>query len=200
MNYKKKISELNKNYWETKYLNNSTGWDIGEISTPLEVYFNQITDKNIDILIPGAGNSYEAEYLHKNKFKTVDIIDIASQPLQNLKNRVVNFPKENLIHNNFFNHAKKYDLIVEQTFFCALHPESRKAYVEKMASLLKENGKIAGLLFDFELTQEGPPFGGSYEEYLKLFSPFFQIKVLDRCYNSIKPRFGRELFFIFEKK
>ena len=199
MIYKKKISELSKNYWETKYLNNSTGWDIGEISKPLEVYFNQITDKNIDILIPGAGNSYEAEYLHKNKFKAVDIIDIASQPLQNLKNRVVSFPKENLIYNNFFNHSKKYDLIVEQTFFCALHPEIRNEYAEKMASLLKEKGKIVGLLFDFELTEEGPPFGGSFDEYVKLFSPFFQIKVLDRCYNSIKPRFGRELFFIFEK-
>lgn len=200
MNYKKKISDLNKKYWETKYLNDSTGWDIGEISKPLEVYFNQITDKNIDILIPGAGNSYEAEYLHKNKFKTVDIIDIASQPLQNLKNRVLSFPKENLIHNNFFNHSKKYDLIIEQTFFCALHPESRNAYVEKMASLLNEHGKIVGLFFDFKLTEEGPPFGGSYEEYSKLFSRFFQIKVLERCYNSIKPRFGRELFFIFEKK
>ena len=89
---------------------------------------------------------------------------------------------------------------MEQTFFCALDPVLRKKYVEKMADLLKENGKLAGLLFDFELTAEGPPFGGSSEEYLQLFTHYFTSKKLERCYNSIKPRSGRELFFIFEKK
>ena len=69
-----------------------------------------------------------------------------------------------------------------------------------MYSLLEEKGKLIGLFFDFKLTEEGPPFGGSLNEYLKLFSTHFNIKTLERCHNSIKPRFGRELFFIFEKK
>ena len=69
-----------------------------------------------------------------------------------------------------------------------------------MHSLLSPKGKIVGLLFNFPLTQEGPPFGGSKEEYLTLFSEKFTIKKLEKAYNSIKPRAGRELFFIFEKK
>jgi thiopurine S-methyltransferase len=200
MIYKTKINDLNKTYWENKYKNNLTGWDIGGISLPLKTYFEQITTKDIDILIPGAGNSYEAEYLHTNSFKSVDVIDIATQPLKNLKARVASFPKENLIQKNFFNHTKKYDLIVEQTFFCSLHPDARVEYAQKMANLLKKQGKLIGLFFDFELTEQGPPFGGSFIEYTKLFTPYFNIKILERCYNSIKPRFGRELFFIFEKK
>ena len=200
MIYRKNSSELNKTYWETKYTNKSTGWDIGSISTPLEAYFSQLSTNDINILIPGAGNSYEAEYLHHQKFKTVDVIDIASQPLQNLKYRVPTFQAENLIQNDFFKHSKKYNLIIEQTFFCALHPENRVNYAQKMIDLLEDNGKLVGLLFDYELTENGPPFGGCLDEYLELFSPYFHIKVLERCYNSIKPRFGRELFFIFEKK
>ena len=95
---------------------------------------------------------------------------------------------------------KTFDLVIEQTFFCALNPELRSNYVSKMETLLNPNGKIAGLLFDFPLTEAGPPFGGSENEYLKLFSEKFNIKTLEKAYNSIKPRKDTELFFIFEKK
>lgn len=200
MNYKKNNNDLHKNYWEQKYTIEDTRWDLGTISTPLEVYFNQLTNKELKILVPGAGNSYEAEYLHTQRFTNIDVIDIAQQPLINFKKRVPSFPENNLIQKDFFNHTKKYDLIIEQTFFCALHPSLRKKYVEKMASLLENNGKLVGLLFDFELTDDGPPFGGNLDEYLHLFSTHFDIKTLDRCHNSIKPRFSTELFFIFEKK
>jgi len=104
-----------------------------------------------------------------------------------------------LIQKDFFNHTKKYDLIIEQTFFCALHPSLRKKYVKKMASLLEKKGKLVGLLFDFELTTQGPPFGGSKAEYQKRFSKYFKIKVLEKSHNSIKSRSERELFAIFEK-
>ncbi|MDX1334071.1 MAG: SAM-dependent methyltransferase, partial [Robiginitalea sp.] len=93
-----------------------------------------------------------------------------------------------------------FDLVLEHTFFCALPPDLRPQYAEKMAGLLKKGGKLAGLLFDFPLTEEGPPFGGSREEYLRLFEPFFEIRILEEARNSIPPRAGRELFFIFEKK
>ena len=93
-----------------------------------------------------------------------------------------------------------FELVIEQTFFCALHPDLRKNYVESMHKILKENGKLAGLFFDFPHTEKGPPFGGNKEEYRKLFQTHFHITTLERSYNSIKPRQGKELFFIFEKK
>lgn len=200
MNYKKSSKELQQSYWENQYKNDAIGWDIGAVSTPLEVYFNQLTTKELAILIPGAGNSYEAEYLYNQGFKNVDVVDFALLPLKNLKKRVPSFPEKQLIQKDFFVHDKKYDLIVEQTFFCALDPTLRTKYVEKMHDLLTNEGKLIGLFFDVELTAEGPPFGGSLKEYLQLFSNRFNIKVLDKCHNSIKPRLGSELFFIFEKK
>ena len=193
-------NNLNKAYWEHKYENQKTGWDIGYISTPLKLYIDQLTNKNLKILIPGAGNGYEIEYLYNNGFTNLTVVDIAEQPLLNIKNRIPDFPKERLIHQDFFNHTKKYDLILEQTFFCALDPSLRKNYATKMSEILNIDGKIAGLLFNFELTQDGPPFGGDKETYLYLFNNIFEIKILEECYNSIKPRQGRELFFIFEKK
>jgi thiopurine S-methyltransferase len=192
--------DLNKEFWDAKYEQNKTGWDIGEISTPIKTYINQINNTHQHILIPGAGNGHEVEYLFYNGFKNISVLDISKQPLENLKSRL---PKKNnidFIHSNFFDINLKFDLIIEQTFFCALDPKDRENYVNKMYDLLNTNGKLVGLLFDFELTNEGPPFGGSIIEYIQLFYAKFNIKVFEKCYNSIKPREGRELFFIFEKK
>ena len=55
--------KLNSDYWENRYKTNEISWDAGTITTPLKEYIDQIEDKSIKILIPGAGNSYEFEYL-----------------------------------------------------------------------------------------------------------------------------------------
>ncbi|WP_353889059.1 methyltransferase domain-containing protein [uncultured Flavobacterium sp.] len=187
------------NYWEERYQNNEIGWDVGAITTPLKDYIDQITDKSIRILIPGAGNGYEFDYLIKKGFFNVYVVDIAASPLKNIAERNPDF-EGNLIHSDFFKINETFDLVIEQTFFCAIPPSMRAEYMTKMHQLLNKNGKIVGLLFDFPLSNEGPPFGGSADEYLNLFSEKFKIKILNKAYNSIKPRQDKELFFIFEKK
>lgn len=191
--------KMNKDYWEDRYKSNEIGWDVGEITTPLKEYIDQIENKELKILIPGAGNGHEFDYLIEKGFSNITVIDIAEQPLESIKKRNPRYTK-NFIQDDFFNLNKTFDLVIEQTFFCALNPELRAKYVKQMHSLLEENGKIVGLFFDFPLTEAGPPFGGSKKEYLNLFSKKFNIKTLERAHNSIKPRKDKELFFIFEKK
>lgn len=192
--------KLNSDYWENRYKTNEISWDAGTITTPIKEYIDQIEDKSIKILIPGAGNSYEFEYLLNNGFQNVYVLDFAQSPLDNIKERVSHCNENQLIKSDFFEHNETYDLILEQTFFCAIDPSLRGDYVAKMKSLLNTNGKIAGLLFQFPLTDVGPPFGGSKSEYLALFQNDFEVKTLETAYNSIKPRQGNELFFIFTKK
>ena len=181
-------------YWTQRYQASNTPWDIGHPSIPLTAYFQTLVNKEAKILIPGAGNAYEAEWLWNNGYNNTYVIDIAKEPLKNLQDRVPGIPSKHLILGDFFELEERYDLIVEQTFFCALSPELREAYTEKMAKLLKPTGHLVGLLFDFELTDQGPPFGGNQSEYLPLFSKHFKVNKLERCYNSIKPRQGSELF------
>ncbi len=195
---KKNENNLDKDYWENRYSNVQIGWDIGYPSTPIKTYIDQLEDKSLRILIPGAGNSYEAEYLWNKGFKNVYVLDIAMQPLDHLYDRIVDFPKAQLLNINFFDLDNHFDLILEQTFFCALNPSLRQSYVDKMNDLLQSNGKLVGLLFNFELTVSGPPFGGSISEYTYLFNELFEIKILEPAINSIKERQGKELFFIFE--
>lgn len=187
-------------YWNKRYEDKNMGWDIGHLSTPLKEYFDQLANKDLKILIPGGGNSYEAEYLHKNGFTNVYVVDISEIALQNFKKRVKKFPSEKILHANFFKIQDQFDLIIEQTFFCALEPSLRDEYVSKMHQLLKPDGKLVGLLFNFPLTENGPPFGGSETEYKKRFAPFFNMKVMETAYNSIPERAGNELFVILQKK
>lgn len=189
-----------KSYWSKAYLETDTRWDIGTVSPPLAAYIDSFQNKNANVLIPGAGNAHEAAYLHRKGYQNTHILDIVEAPIEGFRKKHPDFPKDQLHCQNFFEHNGNYDLILEQTFFCALPVAMRQAYVKKCHDLLNQNGLLVGLLFDFELTDVGPPFGGDSEGYKKLFEPYFELHVLAPCYNSIKPRLGRELFIIFEKK
>jgi SAM-dependent methyltransferase len=187
-------------YWNNRYLQGETGWDIGYVSTPLKDYFDQLGRKDLKILIPGGGNSYEAEYLFEKGFTNVYVLDISVVALQNFQKRVPDFPSEQLLHQDFFDLQDTFDLIAEQTFFCALNPSERSRYVLKMHSLLKDGGKLAGLLFCIPLNDDRPPFGGNESEYRKLFSEHFNIEIMETAYNSIPERAGNELFIKLRKK
>ena len=66
-----------KEYWTNRYTEQNTGWDIGYPSTPIKNYIDQLENKDIKVLIPGAGNAYEAEYIYNMGFKNVFVLDIS---------------------------------------------------------------------------------------------------------------------------
>lgn len=194
-------NNLDAGYWNERYRSHQTGWDIGAVSTPLKEYIDQLPDKNLSILIPGCGNSYEAAYLLEQGFNHVTVIDIAAELTASLAEKFKGRAGHQLtiITGDFFALEGEYDLVLEQTFFCALDPTLRSAYVSKMFGLLKPGGRLAGVLFNRDFPG-GPPFGGHSEEYRKLLGSLFQLRTLAPCYNSIPPRAGSEVFIIAEKK
>lgn len=193
------MKELDEAYWSERYQEGQTGWDIGYASPQL-IDFATSFPTETRILIPGAGNAYEAEALWKMGYTNIFVIDLAKEPLEALKSRVPDFPSSQLIQGNFFDLQDQFELILEQTFFCALSPTLRPNYVEHMHQLLAPGGKLGGLLFNFPLTEAGPPFGGSEEEYRDLFESKFTIHNLLTSNLSIGPREGKEFFFELEKK
>ena len=195
--------QTTKNYWTKRYEMEETGWDIGKVSRPLKTYFDQLEDKAIKILIPGAGNAYEAGYLLNKGFNNVYVLDISEKPLLEFKKRYPDFPKTQLLCEDFFAHEGSYDLIIEQTFFCSFPPlkSSRHTYANRMCHLLKDSGKLVGLWFDIPLTDDVQkhPFGGDSTLYLYYLTAYFRPKVFEKCYNSIPERANNELFGIFIK-
>lgn len=192
--------DLGQAFWEEKWQNHATGWDIGHASPPIVQYFEQFQDKDAAILIPGCGNAYEAEFLVQQGFTDMTLIDIAPAATSRLRKKFANHENIKILCGDFFLHQGQYDLIIEQTFFCALPPEKRPDYARQCHRLLRPKGKIIGLLFNRAFDRKGPPFGGSTAEYKALFQPEFTIRAMEACYNSIPPRAGSELFINLVKK
>lgn len=195
-----KETELDAAYWSNRYEEGRTGWDIGYPSPAIIEYAEARIPKTANILMPGAGNGHEAMWLYKQGWTNVNVLDFAQIPLEKLQKTLPEFPEQQLIHNNFFEHQGSYDFILEQTFFCALTPNLRPDYVNQMRALLNPEGRLAGLFFNHALTEKGPPFGGSIEEYRTHFGPYFEILKIEDARNSIKPREGSEWFFEFKIK
>ena len=96
-----------------------------------------------------------------------------------------------IILGDFFGLEGKFDVVLEQTFFCAIDPELRSQYVDKMKDLLTDKGQLLGVLFNRSFIG-GPPFGGSTEEYEVLFRDKFEAKFLP-CDVSHPARKGSEV-------
>jgi len=188
-----------KTYWAQRYENGETGWDTGKVSPPLKAYIDQITNKDLRILIPGCGSAYEAEYLHDNGFYNVAVIDVVEIILDKFIKRCPGFPVDHVILGDFFTHEGQYDLILEQTFFSSISPKLRAVYAEKVSNLLVNNGKMVGVLFDFE-SDVGPPYGSSTQEYEKIFNHLFYVRTLEACHNSNESWRDLEVFIILDKK
>ena len=183
---------MKDSYWSKRYQRNQIGWDLGEVSKPLITIF-QTLNKEDKILIPGCGNAYEAAFLFNKGFQNVHIIDIAIEPLLNFKKHNKEFPKNQIIYGDFFDHQANYDVIIEQTFFCAIHPKQRNSYARKCSELINEKGTLKGVLFNRSF-EGGPPYGGSEAEYHTIFKKYFNTVQIKSCNESIEPRMGYEVY------
>ncbi len=190
---------LDQEFWDERWKNGQTGWDLGTPSPPLCDFAKHFPDKSARVLIPGCGNAHEAGYLWSIGYRNIDLVDISPRAVQRMKDRYASMEGPGIHCSDFFDWKGQYDLILEQTFFCALPPERRADYSAHCAKLLAPGGVLAGVLFASQFEQPGPPFGGSAGEYQALFSRDFDILTLEPCYNSIPPRAGNELFVLLRR-
>lgn len=188
-----------EHYWSSRYREGNTGWDIGSASTPL-VALAEWLDPESRILIPGAGNAHEAPVFRAKGFNHVHVLDISPEPIEAFKQTYPDYPEELLHCADFFDLKERYDIMLEQTFFCALPRSMRGDYVDKAYEILKPGGLFCGVMFAMEFEKEGPPHGGTIEEYTRHFEAKFDIEKMEPCYNSIPPRQGAELFVRLRRK
>lgn len=197
------MSELNlsEEYWNQRYVNQEIGWDLGGASPPIVKWLNRQANTNLKILIPGAGLGHDVIYAYNQGFKNVYYMDYAQDAINTFKKNCPSFPEDQILKGDFFKLSMNnhFDVIIEQTFFCAQNPNKRKDYVNKMSQLLSHKGQLVGLLFNTEFDKPGPPFGGNTENYKLLFSDHFEIVEFNESSYSVNPRKGIEIWINLKK-
>lgn len=187
-------------YWEARYQEAQTGWDLNG-PTPALQAAAEAFPKDARILIPGCGLGWDGEALHRRGYTEVYLSDWAHSAKTQFLERVPDFSPDRFITGDFFSWAAdeavhgQFDCILECTFYCAIPPVMRANYARAMERLLRPGGQLLGLLFTFPLTEQGPPFGGSVEEYQARFSAPFQLDQLGPNPLSIASRAEKEVFF-----
>ena len=125
--------KLDKAYWDSRYQSDNIGWDIGFVSPAIKNWFDIQENKDLHILIPGAGSGYEVSYAHKIGFKNVFYMDISSEAVALFKSKNISFPENRILSSDFFdlNLSSHFDIIIEQTFFVL------KVHLEELNMLKK---------------------------------------------------------------
>jgi methyl halide transferase len=187
-------------YWEQRYQAADAPWDMGMASPPLIAFMQSYPHTDHKILIPGAGKGHELAWMQAHGFQHACMLDWSPASCASVKAIYPEVPEGSILCEDFFAHAGQYDLILEQTFFCALSPALRPQYARHMQALLKQGGRLVGVWFQFPLTESGPPFGGSAEEYSTLFSEGFEIVTMETCEHSHPARAGKEFWIEMIKR
>ena len=198
------LSIANPEYWENRYQEGTTRWDLGQAAPPLQSWLNlpQAPPPG-KIAVLGCGRGYDAILFAQHGFEAIGF-DFASSAIADatalaqgrrssakfMQRDIFELPAE-FLH--------EFDYVLEHTCFCAIDPSLRSAYVKLARNILRSQGELIGL-FWAHTRPGGPPFGATTEEIQQLFAPNFNILSLELVTNSIPERQGDEYLGHFRFK
>ena len=198
------MNEVNHSqFWEDIYLENDTGWDLKGVTPFFDSISNELIQGKVCIL--GCGRGYDAIMFAEKGFD-VTAVDFAPTPISELNKLAIQ--KSVIIttvQDDIFSLVEKFpdtfDYVIEQTCFCAINPNRRKEYETLVRTILKPDGKLVGLWFPLDKSQEegGPPFGTTIYEVKSIFNSGWKIEKENFPSQSVEPRKGREKLIIFKK-
>lgn len=198
------IDADNVSFWDEKYKKGETRWDLkGPNPAFLEVINNEKIIKPCKILIPGSGKGHDAVAAAKIGFEVtaLDFSEYAiniSKDIAEKENVKINFICEDIFNlDNSYDNS--FEAIYDYTMFCAINPERRIEYAEKISSLLKKHGKFIALFFPLEEREGGPPFSVDLIDTYKIFSKHLKLFLSSKKINSHPRRTGREALQVYIK-
>ena len=191
-------------FWDERYRNNETGWDIGGPTPVFKEWIDtQLAKKSICIL--GAGNGWDAVYFAKLGHK-VTAVDFSFEAIKNIKalaseNNVILTTLEEDIFNLDNSFSNMFDVVLEYTCFCAIDPDNRNKYISVVNAILKPDGLFVALLFPLlkDYYNSGPPFHVDLNKTIKLFNKYFKIIDKIKPKLSIASRIDKEVLAIMRK-
>jgi len=189
--------------WQKHYDEDDLTWDIGEVAPPFVRLWEQGGIPRGRMIVPGCGQGHEVRFF-ADQGLDVTGVDYARGAVERLQAELdrQNIPGR-VVRQDFFEldstHDSRYDILLEQTFFCAIHPDQRSNYMETACRILKPRGWLIGLFY--ATGQEGgPPFNTTDQDIRALFADRFQFLKLEKCDHSHGRREGKEWLSVMIRK
>ncbi len=185
--------------WNQAYLNQETPWNMNTINPLFERHSSRLLKEGAsEWLIPGAGHGHEITFFEYHS-KKITAFDLSTQVKKEFHNLYPESSCDYRIGDFFETPLKGFDVVIENYFFVALDPAMRQKTIQRVHSLLKDNGFYAGVFFT-RSSQEGPPFGLSEWELRVHVESLFEIKEWIRSPYSHPKRQNMELWVVLQKK
>lgn len=199
----RKEQEVDPAFWAARYAAGETGWDKGEPSPGLVDFLveNEALAPGT-VLVPGCGYGHDARALAAAGFEVtaIDVVPAAierARALAREQRARVQFETA-----DFFSLSAAlrgpYDWLFEHTFFCAIDPERRDAYVRIVADLVRPGGHLLGVFYHIQ-PETGPPFGTTRAELVARFSPAFTL-AHESVPRSYPTRTDKELLMMWRRR
>lgn len=195
--------EYSQQDWQEHYDANDLGWDLGKVSPPFVKLWQEGKLPIGKALVPGCGRGHEVVFLAENGFDVTGI-DYSTGAITYLNNALKERSlKGEVLCQDFFNldesHNSAYDLVLEQTFFCAIPPRQRADYALNVSRILKPGGVLIGLFYHAG-QPGGPPHNTTREDIEIHFSKHFEIQELNKTSLSAEQRKDKEWLAILRKE
>ena len=181
-------------FWDSRYKTGQTPWNFGGVPADLKDYLKR-NPKGGRVLIPGCGWGYEIQAFADAGYE-VTALDFSMAAVERARKLVDTDLANRIVVADFFKHSfghAAFDVVYERAFLCAIMPDKRGSYRDRMTRLLKYGGALIGYFYYQKPEQkEEPPFGLAWGEGDELFSRHF-ILTRDVPVNDSLPAFaGRE--------
>lgn len=162
--------------WEQAYVDGRVPWDLGSAPPALEALVARTPPGRV--FVPGAGRGHDARAWARGG-SAVTALDVSptavaeARALDAASGAVVTW-----IAGDLFDLprdlAGAFDVVWEQTCFCALAPEQRDAYVDAVADVLAPGGRFHGILWNTG-QPGGPPYAVTGEDIDRHLGRRFEI-------------------------
>ena len=190
--------------WQEAWAEKRTPWDAGQSPPILEALVAQDVLPHGHALVPGCGSGYDVLTLASPE-RTVlglDLAEGARERFEKLRDsRGIPAEHAAVRTGNFFeyDHDERFDMVWDYTFLCAIEPEMRDRWVERMHEIIAPSGELVTLIFPVRSIDErppedaeGPPYPMHPELVRELVEPRFECIELRAVTESNEGREGME--------
>jgi SAM-dependent methyltransferase len=186
---------LGPGFWDGRYRSGDMGWDLGVPSPPFVRLDEAGFITPCRVAVPGCGRGWEVAYLAERGYRVTGI-DFAPGAIAAARERLADAGADaELVQADLFDLPEAlegaFDLVLEQTCYCAIDPARRPDYVDVAHRLLAPGGRLIGLFYACK-GEGGPPFTTHPDEVRTLFEERFEVRSLALTPHSHPRRAGEE--------